>query len=53
MSVFDRSYRAYDGELKGRWYKIWSIAISTFRVQFSGKKAIFLFININSLAILS
>jgi len=47
MSVFDRSYRAYDGELKGRWYKIWSIAISTFRVQFAGKKAIFLLIFCN------
>lgn len=47
MSVFDRSYRSYDGELKGRWYKIWSIAKSTFRVQFSGKKAILLLIFCN------
>ncbi len=47
MSVFDRSYRTYEGELKGRWYKIWAIAKSTFRVQFSGKKAIFLMIFCN------
>jgi ABC-type transport system involved in multi-copper enzyme maturation permease subunit len=42
MSVFDRSYRRYKGVLKGRLYKIWHIAWNTFRVQFSGKKAIIL-----------
>ncbi|MBK5112769.1 MAG: ABC transporter permease subunit [Candidatus Heimdallarchaeota archaeon] len=47
MSVFDRSYRRYTGELKGRWARIWSIATSTFRVQFSGKKIIFLLILCN------
>ena len=47
MSVFDRSYRRYRGELKGRWARIWSIATSTFRVQFSGKKIIFLLILCN------
>ena len=47
MSVFDRSYRRYSGELKGRWARIWSIATSTFRVQFSGKKIIFLLILCN------
>lgn len=47
MSVFDRSYRTYEGEFKGRLYKIWSIAKSTFRVQFSGKRMIFLLIFCN------
>ncbi len=47
MSVFDKSYRRYKGELKGRWFKIWSIATTTFRVQFSGKKIIFLLILCN------
>ena len=47
MSVFDRSYRRYSGELKGRWARIWAIATSTFRVQFSGKKIIFLLILCN------
>ena len=47
MSVFDRSYRKYEGELKGRMYKIWEIAKSTFRVQFSGKKVILLLIFCN------
>lgn len=47
MSVFDRSYRRYRGELKGRWARIWSIATNTFRVQFSGRKIIFLLILCN------
>ncbi|TET29233.1 MAG: hypothetical protein E3J70_07420 [Candidatus Heimdallarchaeota archaeon] len=47
MSVFDRSYRRYTGELKGRWSRIWAITTSTFRVQFSGKKIIFLLILCN------
>ncbi|MFW9924426.1 MAG: ABC transporter permease [Candidatus Thorarchaeota archaeon] len=47
MSVFDRSYRKYEGELKGRLFRIWSIAISSFRVQYSGKKAIILSILCN------
>ncbi len=47
MSVFDRSYRRYTGDLKGRWARIWAIATSTFRVQFSGKKIIFLLILCN------
>ncbi len=47
MSVFDRSYRRYTGDLKGRWSRIWAIATSTFRVQFSGKKIIFLLILCN------
>ena len=47
MSVFDRSYRKYDGELKGRLFKIWSIAKNSFRVQFHGKKVIFLLIFCN------
>ncbi|HUU77434.1 MAG TPA: hypothetical protein VMX55_03760 [candidate division Zixibacteria bacterium] len=47
MSVFDRSYRTYEGELKGRLFRIWSIARSTFRVQFSGKRMIFLLIFCN------
>jgi len=47
MSVFDKSYRKYDGEFKGRWSKIWAITSTTFRVQFSGKKIIFLTILCN------
>jgi len=47
MSVFNRSYREYTGEIKGRFYRIWSIATQTFRVQFSGKKIFFLLIFCN------
>ncbi|RLI73509.1 hypothetical protein DRO91_02775 [Candidatus Heimdallarchaeota archaeon] len=47
MSVFNRSYREYKGEIKGRFFKIWSIATQTLRVQFSGKKIIFLLILCN------
>ena len=47
MSIFERKYRKYSGELKGRWFRIWSIATSSFRVQFSGRKIIFLLIFCN------
>ncbi|NHJ46418.1 MAG: hypothetical protein FK733_01400 [Asgard group archaeon] len=38
MSVFDKSYRRYTGALKGRLFKIWSIATSSFRVQLVNRK---------------
>lgn len=38
MSVFDKSYRRYTGLFKGRFYKIWSIAANSFRVQLVERK---------------
>ncbi|NHK32087.1 MAG: ABC transporter permease subunit [Asgard group archaeon] len=38
MSVFDKSYRRYTGALKGRFYRIWSIATNSFRVQLIERK---------------
>ena len=47
MSVFDRSYRTYHGELRGRFARIWSIAVNTFNVQFRRKRTILLMIICN------
>ena len=47
MSVFDRSYRQYHGELRGRFARIWAIATNTFNVQFRRKRTIFLLIACN------
>jgi ABC-type transport system involved in multi-copper enzyme maturation permease subunit len=47
VSVFDKKYRRYEGELKGRWARIWAIATSSFKVQFKGRKLIFLLIFCN------
>ncbi|MHA1124543.1 MAG: ABC transporter permease [Candidatus Heimdallarchaeota archaeon] len=47
MSVFDRSYRTYQGELRGRFPRIWAIAANTFNVQFRRKRTIFLLIASN------
>ncbi|MHA1442988.1 MAG: hypothetical protein ACTSPK_14175, partial [Candidatus Heimdallarchaeota archaeon] len=47
MSVFDRSYRQYHGDLRGRFSRIWAIAANTFRVQFRRKRTILLLIVCN------
>ena len=47
MSIFSKGYRKYEGDLKGRFYRIWAIAQNAFRVGLSGKRAIFLLIFCN------
>jgi ABC-type transport system involved in multi-copper enzyme maturation permease subunit len=38
MSVFDKTYRRYTGEYRGRFHKIWAIAANSFRVQLASKR---------------